>query len=102
MHGVLLLGEVLEQGTADAVPHHGEGPVTALPMRRGPTFSRPACLTPACPFTNIFVLTGDIGGWSRGLRRAEWFMRTQYPEGWRSLGQGIRGETQGQSRGDAS
>ena len=42
---VILLGPVQEQGPDDAVSHHGDGPVRALPARRGSAYNLPACLT---------------------------------------------------------
>ena len=54
------MGAVQEQGTVDAIPYHIKGSVRAFPVRRGPTRSWTACLTPACLFTNIFVLTVNI------------------------------------------
>ena len=55
---------------AYAVPHHGEGPTGALPVRRGPTRCLSTNLTPAYPSTFVFVLTGDVGGQVRGKRGA--------------------------------
>ena len=70
VHWVPLLGAVYEHGTADAVPHHGKGPARSFTVRRRPSHNRPACLTPARPVDNIFVLTGDIGSWGQGGGRA--------------------------------
>ena len=83
---VLLLGAVQEQGMADAVPHHGEGPVWALPARRRPACSQPVCLTPDCPIANIFVRTDNIGGQGRARRREVRRGQTQVPEGRRRWG----------------
>ena len=66
VHWVLLLGTVQEHGTADAVPHHGKGPVRGLPERRGSACNRPACFTPALPIADIFILTVDIAAGSGG------------------------------------
>ena len=100
VHGVILLGAVQEQGTANASPHHGEGPARALPARSGPTLSRPACLTPAYLVTNIFALTGDIGNQGQGRRRTGRCRQTQEPEGRQRWGEESRGETQGKRRRD--
>ena len=72
VHWVLLFGEVQEQGMDDAVPHHDKGPARALPAQCRPACSWAECLTPACPVTKTFVLTGDIGGQGWGRRRAGW------------------------------
>ena len=80
---VLLLGTVQEQGTADAAPHYGDGPIRELPARSGPTHIQPGCLTPARPIANIFVLTDNIGGRGRGRRREGRRGRTQDPAGQR-------------------
>ena len=79
VHWVLLLGEVYEPRAAYAVPHYGKGTIRSLPTWRGPVRSRPACLTPDRPIANIFVLTGDIGGQSRGRRREGRRRRMQEP-----------------------
>ena len=76
VHGVIFLGVVQEQGTADYIPHHGEGPIMELPARRVPTCSRPASFAPTCLVTDIFVPTGYIGGLGWGGRHAGW-------RGWR-------------------
>ena len=101
VHWVLLLGTVQEQGPADAIPHHGEGPVRALPTRIRSACNRPLCLTPALPIANIFVLMGDIV--DRGRRRGSTGRsgRTQDPQGQRKWGRLIRGKNQGRWRGDA-
>ena len=69
MHRVLLLGTVQEQGADFDVTPHGKVHVRELPARRGPACIQPACLTPARPISDIFVLTGDIGGRGRGKGR---------------------------------
>ena len=86
VHGVLLLGVTQEEGKADAVPHHDEGPGRALTARRRPACSWPSCPTPTCLITNIFVLMGNIGGWGWERSRAGRHGRTQEPEGWRGWG----------------
>ena len=62
---VLLLVEVLQQGPTAAAPYHNYGPPGALRLRHRPDRAMPAQLIPARPGTDIFVLTGNIGG--RGL-----------------------------------
>ena len=79
MHRVLLLGE---------------GPVREIPVWHGSAQIWPACLTPASPVTDIFVLTGDISGQGQGRTHAGRHGRTQDPEGWLRWGYGSRGETQ--------
>ena len=72
LHMVLLLDKVTKQGTADAVPHRGKGLARSLPDQIRSKLYLSTHLTPAHPITNIFVLTGDIGGWVRGRRSAGW------------------------------
>ena len=81
VHRGILFGPVQEQGAADAAPHNGKVPARALPVRCGSAHSRPVCLTPARPVTDIFILTGNIGGQGRGRRCSGWRGRTQYLEG---------------------
>ena len=88
VHWVLLLGVLQEQGTSDDVPHHGKGPSRALPAWHIPARSRPACLTPTVPVTDIFVLMGDIGGQGQGRRRAGGVGRRKSP---RDGGSGVMG-----------
>ena len=73
----------------------------SLPAWRGSAFNQPACLTPACLITKIFVLTGDTGSRSWGRRHAGWSVQTQEPEGQRGWGNQSRGDKQGRSRVDA-
>ena len=80
-HWVLLLGPVQELVAAYAVPHYGED--NARPLFSGCRLSRhqPACNNPVRPISDIFVPTGDIGGWGRGKGRVGQGERSQGPEG---------------------
>ena len=67
------------------------GPARTLPALHRPTYSRPVCLTPACPVTKIFVPTGDIDGRGQGRRLAGRRGRMQETEGRRRGGGGEGG-----------
>ena len=100
MDRVLLLGPVQEQGSAYAVPHHVKGLVRELPAQSGSARHIPACSTPACLIADIFVLTGDIGGWGPGKGRAGRGERPQEPKRQQEGRRRIREVDQGQRRGD--
>ena len=81
-----------EQGSADATPHHGEGPPEALHTRRGPALSMSVHIIPALPGDRIFVLMVDISGRGRGKGEVKWCGRMQEPAGGERRGKGIRGD----------
>ena len=85
VHLVLLLGAVQEPGVAYSVLHFGEGPARALPARRGTARHQPARHKPACLIADIFVPTGNIGGWGWGKEREGRGERPQELEGRRSV-----------------
>ena len=91
LHRMLLLRQAQKQGVADAFPHHCEGPPGELSARHRPTCSLPDNFTPAHLGTNIFILTGYIGGqvWEKGS--AGRCGRMQELAGGRRWGEGIRG-----------
>ena len=82
-------------GTAYAVPHNGKGNIRALPAWRRPAFSRPKCLTPDRPITDIFNLTENISRRGRGRKRKGRRGRPQETASWRRGGQGGRKKKQG-------
>ena len=60
-------------------------------MRRVSACHQRECFNPACSITDIFVLTGNIGGHGRGKRRTGRSDRLQEPKGWQGEGDGAGG-----------
>ena len=72
LQGVLLMGEMQKQATANDFLHHSKGPPGELRAGNGTARSISDHLTPARPDNTVFIPTGDIGGHSwkrRGVGR---------------------------------
>ena len=91
VHWVLLFLPVQVQRPSDAISHHSKGHVRALTAQRKYARYQPASFIPARPITDIFILTGDIGGQGRGRGHTGRSERVQEPEGRQGCGRQSRG-----------
>ena len=99
VHGVLMLGQVLKQGAAYAIPYNYARPTGDFPTGRGPARQQPTHDYPSCPIADIFLLTGNIGGRGRGQEREGRGERLQGPEGGRKKRRGGGARARDAARG---